>query len=311
MDMDKDKMAERLLQLTLEILFWLTGEDYTVVKKTSSECCLAPVSYGWKRPVSPMMGPPPHPMIQEEINDQKILELAYKMIELLFGEVPIRCQDVAVYFSMEEWEYLEEHKDLYKDIMTEDSQPLTSPVLSSERPTPERCSHPLLLQDCKQEHHNISQNHQSEDLTHFNTTETYVRSDDRCKVEITTDNNPHDCTRRSEGQLTGSVFKLEDLDITQDTIEMNVITPDIPSSLHSKDLSSDPSKQFLSSDKLQAIKKNKSQKGGIKKQTALKAKKPIAHSEYGNNCPLKTSFVKHQKNHTEKTFFLFQMWEIF
>ncbi|XP_073518907.1 oocyte zinc finger protein XlCOF8.4-like [Phyllobates terribilis] len=126
-DRDRDKMVERIFHLTLEILFRLTGEDYTVVKKTSSERCQDPVSEGWGRPLSPIMGPPPHPLIHEDINDQKILELTYKMIELLTGEVPIRCQDVAVYFSMEEWEYLEGHKDLYKDIMMEVPQPLTSP----------------------------------------------------------------------------------------------------------------------------------------------------------------------------------------
>ncbi|XP_075187493.1 oocyte zinc finger protein XlCOF29-like [Anomaloglossus baeobatrachus] len=88
MDMDRDKMVERILHLTLEILFRLTGEDYTVVKKTSSERCQAPVSEGWGRPLSPITGPPPHPPIHEDINDQKILELTYKMIELLTGEPP-------------------------------------------------------------------------------------------------------------------------------------------------------------------------------------------------------------------------------
>ncbi|XP_069606521.1 oocyte zinc finger protein XlCOF8.4-like [Ranitomeya imitator] len=127
MDRDQDKMVERILHLTLEILFRLTGEDYTVVKKTSSEHCQAPVSEGWGKPLSPITGPPPHPLIYEDIEDQKILELAYKMIELLTGEVPIRCQDVAIYFSMEEWEYFEGHKDLYKDVMMEVPQPLTSP----------------------------------------------------------------------------------------------------------------------------------------------------------------------------------------
>ncbi|XP_073420208.1 gastrula zinc finger protein XlCGF66.1-like [Dendrobates tinctorius] len=125
MDMDRDKMAERMLHLTLEILFRLTGEDYTVVKKTSSDRCQDPMSEGWRRPLSPITGPPPHPLIHEDINDQKILELTYKMIELQTGEVPIRCQDV--YFSMEEWEYLEGHRDLYKDVIMEVPQPLTSP----------------------------------------------------------------------------------------------------------------------------------------------------------------------------------------
>ncbi|XP_077109808.1 gastrula zinc finger protein XlCGF66.1-like [Ranitomeya variabilis] len=139
MDRSSDKMVERILHLTLEILFRLTGEDYTVVKKTSSERCQDPVSEGWGTPLSPIMGHLPHPLICEDVKDQKILELAYKMTELLTGEVPIRCQDVTIYFSMEEWEYLEEHKDLYKDIMMEVPQPLTSPDLSSKKTTPERC----------------------------------------------------------------------------------------------------------------------------------------------------------------------------
>ncbi|XP_077111824.1 uncharacterized protein LOC143767397 [Ranitomeya variabilis] len=189
MDRDRDKMAERILHLTLEIIFWLTGEDYTVVKKTSSERCQAPVSEGWGRPLSPITGSPPHPLIHEDINDQKILELTYKIIELLTGEVPIRCQDVAVYFSMEDWEYLEGHKDLYKDVMMEVPQPLTSPDLSSKRTTPERCSHPLLPQDFKQEDLDVPQDHQGKDLTHINTTETYVRGDESWKEEIPTDNS--------------------------------------------------------------------------------------------------------------------------
>ncbi|KAM4033079.1 uncharacterized protein ACNLHF_020089 isoform 1-T2 [Anomaloglossus baeobatrachus] len=189
MDMDRDKMAERILHLTLEILFRLTGEDYTVVKKTSSERCQDTVSEGWGRPLSPITGPPPHPPIHEDINDQKILELTYKMIALLTGEVPIRCQDVTVYFSMEEWEYLEGHKDLYKDVMMAVPQPLTLPVLSGKRTTPERCPRPLLPQDCKQEDPNVPQDHQGEDLTHINTAETYVRGDERSK-DIPTDNRP-------------------------------------------------------------------------------------------------------------------------
>ncbi|KAM4032482.1 LOW QUALITY PROTEIN: uncharacterized protein ACNLHF_019706 [Anomaloglossus baeobatrachus] len=299
MDMDRDKMAERILHLTLEILFRLTGEDYTVVK-ISSERCQAPVSEGWGRPLSPITGPPPHPLILEDIDDQKILELNYKMIELLTGEVPIRCQDVTVYFSMEEWEYLEGHKDLYKNVMMEVPQPLTSPVLFSKRTTPERCPRPLLPQDFKQDP-DIPQDHQGEDLTHINTTETYVRGDEGSKEEIPTDNRPaDDCTRKSEGQGTSSIYKSADLYFIQKTIEVNAITSGIPSSLHNKDLSSDPLKQVLSSESLQTTKQNKSQQIGIKIQNALKVKKPFSPSEYGNSFPPEISLVKHQKIHREE-----------
>ncbi|XP_075207152.1 zinc finger protein 181-like isoform X1 [Anomaloglossus baeobatrachus] len=327
--MDRDKTVERILHLTLEILFRLTGEDYKVVKKTSSDRCEDPVSEGWGRPLSPIMGPPLHPLIHEDINDQKILELTYKMIELLTGEVPIRCQDVAVYFSMEEWEYLEGHKDLYKDIMMEDPQPLTSPVLSSERTTPERCPRPLLLQDCKQEDLYVPQDYQGkEDLTHTNTTETYVRGDEE---EISTDylpeiytfqssepissgqrKNQHfptviyqsadDCTRRSEGQLISAIFKTDDFAITQDITEVNAITPDIPSSLYSKDLSSDPFKQVLSSVSSQVIKQKTSHKRGIENQTAFTVKKPFSGEDYRKCLSLKMSFFTDQKIHMKKRF---------
>ncbi|XP_073536735.1 uncharacterized protein [Phyllobates terribilis] len=275
MDMDKKNMAGRILHLTLEILFQLTGEDYTIVKKTSSEHCQDRVSEGWGRPLSPIIGYPPHPLIHEDINEQKILELTYKMVELLTGEVPIRCQDVAVYFSVEEWEYFERHKDLYKDVMMEVPQALTSLDLSSKRTTSEICPHPLLPQDCKEEDPNVPQDHEGEDLTHINTIETYVCGDEWCKEEIPTYDYPDDCTRRSEGQLTSSIFKSDHLEIPQHTIEVNVITPDITSSLHSKDLSSDPWKQVLSSDS-------------------------FSFSEYGNSFPLEKAFLKHQKIHTAK-----------
>ncbi|XP_075207235.1 uncharacterized protein LOC142312214 [Anomaloglossus baeobatrachus] len=300
MIMDKNKMAERILQFTLEILFRLTGEDYTVVKKTSSELCQAPVSEGWGRPLNPIMGPPPHPPIHEDINNQKILELTYKMIELLTGEVPIRCQDVTIYFSMEEWEYLEGHKDLYKDVMMAVPQTITSSALSSKRTTPERCLRPLLPQDCKQEDPDVPQNHQAEDLTHINTTETYVRGDERCKDEIPTYGYPDDCAKRSERQLTSSIFKSDDFEITQNTVEVNAITPDIASSLHSKCQSSDPMKSVPSSDSLKTTKKNKSHKRGIQKLNDLKAKKLTSHSKYGNNFFLETFFAKHQKINTEE-----------
>ncbi|XP_077110130.1 uncharacterized protein LOC143766369 [Ranitomeya variabilis] len=305
MDKDRDKMAERILHLTLEILFRLTGEDYAVVKKTSSEHCQDLACEGRGRSLSPVTGPPPNTLIHEDINDKKILELTYKMIELLTREVPIRCQEVAVYFSMDEWEYLEEHKNLYKDVIMEVPQPVTSPDLSNKRTTTEICPCPVLPQDCKQEDPNVPQDHQDEDLSHINTTELYVRGGDEwCKEEIPTYDYPDYCTWRSEGQLTSSIFKSDDLEIPQDAIEVNAITSDIPSSLHSKDLSSDPMKQVLSPDSLSTTKENQSHKIRIKKPTAPKAKKPFSRSKNGNGFPLEKSFLKHQNIHTaENTFY--------
>ncbi|XP_072279417.1 uncharacterized protein [Pyxicephalus adspersus] len=112
MDIDHSHMTERILQLTLDIMYLLTGESFH------------PVMFGDQVTITL---PPPHFMKAKGQNMQKILEVTQKMIGLLTGEVPIRCQDVTVYFSMEEWEYLEEHKDLYKDVMMEDHQTLTSP----------------------------------------------------------------------------------------------------------------------------------------------------------------------------------------
>ncbi|XP_040288633.1 uncharacterized protein LOC121001564 [Bufo bufo] len=111
MEKNWKEISRRILDLTLEIISLLSGQDYIIVKKTSRGNPIIHESEGWT-PITE-----PHPMIHE------ILELAHKMMKLLTGEVPIRCQDVAVYFSMEEWEYIKGHKDLYKEVMMENDLP--------------------------------------------------------------------------------------------------------------------------------------------------------------------------------------------
>ncbi|XP_075425324.1 gastrula zinc finger protein XlCGF66.1-like [Ascaphus truei] len=134
MNKDKKQMSEMILDHTLEIIYLLTGEDYIVVKKhgedvtDSSSPCVPEIFCRTQRPI---MENPTNSLIHERNNDkklmsEKILEHANIIIHLLTGEVPIKCDDVAVYFSMEEWEYLEGHKERYKDVMMEKHQNLSS-----------------------------------------------------------------------------------------------------------------------------------------------------------------------------------------
>ncbi|XP_040177130.1 gastrula zinc finger protein XlCGF66.1-like isoform X2 [Rana temporaria] len=122
-------LTERILRLTLEIIYLLTGEDNIVVKKTSGDG------------QNPIMVPLLSLLVPERNNEKKILEVTQKIIELLTGESEkwnnfnvgmkeeIKEEEEEEDDVLKEWEYIEEHRDLHKDIMImmENQPPLTSP----------------------------------------------------------------------------------------------------------------------------------------------------------------------------------------
>ncbi|KAM8924005.1 gastrula zinc finger protein XlCGF66.1-like [Pelodytes ibericus] len=111
----KSQMSEKILNLTLEIIWLLTGEEYITVKKSGEH-----VAH------SRSIVPPSSALIHERSNDKKILELTNQIVHLLTEEVAIRCDDLTVYFTMDEWAYLEGHKQLYKDLLMEDQDSMSS-----------------------------------------------------------------------------------------------------------------------------------------------------------------------------------------
>ncbi|XP_075071576.1 uncharacterized protein LOC142160611 [Mixophyes fleayi] len=232
-------------------------KDYIVVRKESnnhvSSSISSHVSGGLSRTQSPIMEPPPHSLIHERNNDQRILELTNKIIQLLTGEVPIRCQDVTVYFSMEEWEYLEGHKDLYKDVMMENHWPLTSLDGSDNGNVSERCPSPLY----RVEEGNIPHEFQDENLIHVKDEDreegegihvthidggekTYVRGDELGTEDIPTGTSTdgHNSRNTSAGHPILSLdCEMED-EIIQNSRTANTITLPVTDSA---DISSEPS----------------------------------------------------------------------
>ncbi|XP_063287714.1 zinc finger protein 37A-like isoform X2 [Pelobates fuscus] len=70
-------MGVRVLRNALEIIQLITGDEYIIVNK-KFQC---------------------------------------KCIDLLTSEIPLKYKDIAVFFSVEEWEYIKRHKDLSQDVM--------------------------------------------------------------------------------------------------------------------------------------------------------------------------------------------------
>ncbi|XP_068114496.1 oocyte zinc finger protein XlCOF6-like isoform X2 [Hyperolius riggenbachi] len=261
---------------------------------------------------------PPHS--QTPAGNNKILEVINKMIELLTGKVPTKCQDDMVYPSMEEMKYFV-HKD--NDVMTENRLHLTSQDGSIIGTPPERCTGPFYSQDGTQKDNTIPHHYQKEDVVIMKAEvkeeaeDKYVRDSEPCKEEeipsqISTDG--HGVRSTSDGRLLSPpVYNAEDNDLKQYSPGGNLITVNTHQRLRI-DSSPDPSNLLESADRPHPVtpdNQTRSHNADASKDVSYAQEsfsKPRAGRRKGENSyrcvecgkffTLKSLLVTHQRVHT-------------
>ncbi|XP_063807133.1 zinc finger protein 436-like isoform X2 [Pseudophryne corroboree] len=152
-DRNKDLIIDKLLSLTMEIICLLTREDFIVVRKSGDQVTDIngpPVSDRSSGTQSPNPEAPPHAPTEERSRDRNIQAPT---------EVPGKCKDVDVSFSVTEWDY----SDGYKDVVMDPPQLRDSVGECSSRSPPGRCETPLYSGDyIKEENRILIEDYQAE-----------------------------------------------------------------------------------------------------------------------------------------------------
>ncbi|XP_031750906.1 oocyte zinc finger protein XlCOF29-like isoform X2 [Xenopus tropicalis] len=117
-------LSERILNVTLEIVYVLTGEDYVVSKRTSAgilQSCGDCMMGGFCQRHVPTVSHSSRSALQRE-NARKVLELISNIFHMLTEEVAIRHEEAGSYFSSEEWDYLKGNHVFYTEVIKENPQ---------------------------------------------------------------------------------------------------------------------------------------------------------------------------------------------
>ncbi|XP_072279718.1 uncharacterized protein [Pyxicephalus adspersus] len=317
MGMDQGHVTEKIINLTLEIIYLLTGESFPPVKSGGQVTITVP---------------PPHCLTPERNKEKKVLKVIQKMIGLLTGE----NECIGDYNIIIKEEYQDEDEEYG----------VTDPP-NNMSPS-ERCPRPLYSRDSTQEDQEIPHHHQAEDLMNMKSEseeETSVGDDQQYTEEAgmmrtfieedtpTQISTGHSMEKPSKDRLTLSpdckIKAMAGDCVGEETISSAMDRPSDPSDseppvivfvhqrshkeqkLHS---CSDCGKSFIRNSLLVRHKrshtgekpyscpqcgKSYSQKSQlVRHERCHSGEMPYCCSECGNCYPLKSELVTHQRTHS-------------